>query len=53
MKLLLDANLSWRLVRLLKSEFDEIAHTSDCGFKDDAPDRDIWNYAGKNDFIIT
>jgi predicted nuclease of predicted toxin-antitoxin system len=52
MKLLLDANLSWRLVRLLKSEFKEIAHTTDCGFKEEAPDKDIWNYARKNGYAI-
>ncbi len=52
MKLLLDANLSWRLARLLKSEFEEITHTVDCGFKEDAPDIDIWNYARKNGFTI-
>ena len=39
-------------VRLLKSKFDEIAHITDCGFKDDAPDKDIWNYAGRNRYAL-
>jgi predicted nuclease of predicted toxin-antitoxin system len=52
MKLLLDANLSWRLARLLKNEFEEITHTTHCGFKEDAPDADIWDYSRKNGYAI-
>jgi predicted nuclease of predicted toxin-antitoxin system len=51
-KLLLDANLSWRLVGLLKSEFPEISHTIYNGFEVDAPDTSIWNFALKNGYNI-
>ena len=47
LKLLLDANLSWRLVAPLKGEFPEITHTIYNGFEVDARDVDIWAFAQK------
>ena len=37
-KLLVDANLSWRLVSLLKGEFDEIIHVINTGLQEDSSD---------------
>ena len=52
LKLLLDANLSWRLVARLKSEFPEITHTIYNGFEVYARDVDIWAFAQKNSYSI-
>jgi len=52
MKLLLDANISWRLVKTLKIEFPDISHVSEFGFKHPATDKEIWDYAKKNNSCI-
>jgi predicted nuclease of predicted toxin-antitoxin system len=52
MKLLLDANLSWRLVRLLKSEFPEITHITNKGLNESSSDIAIWEYARRNNYSI-
>lgn len=52
MKLLLDANLSWRLVRFLEPTFPEIRHVNKTGLSIPASDTAIWNWAKANDFII-
>jgi len=52
MRLLLDANLSWRLVSLLKGNFEEITHIIYTGFKEDASDTSIWNFARQNGYSI-
>jgi len=52
MKVLLDANISWKLVNTLASVFGECAHVDLIGFKVPAKDRDIWNYARENGYII-
>ncbi|HVK96522.1 MAG TPA: DUF5615 family PIN-like protein [Flavisolibacter sp.] len=52
MKLLLDANLSWRLAAKLKHHFEDSVHVDHIGLNDPAKDIEIWNYALANDFII-
>ena len=52
MKILLDANISWKLADILKPIFGECAHVDLIGLKTPAEDIDIWNYALKNGFII-
>jgi len=52
MKLLLDANLSWRLVKILKNEFEELIHVDILNLSKPAKDYEIWNHALKNDFAI-
>jgi predicted nuclease of predicted toxin-antitoxin system len=52
MKLLLDANISWKLINNLTPVFGECAHVDLIGIDVPAKDREIWNYAKKNDFII-
>ncbi|WP_375586286.1 DUF5615 family PIN-like protein [Cyclobacterium xiamenense] len=52
MKLLLDANMSWRLSRKLSSHFEDCIHVDSIGLEIPAKDLDIWKYALINDLII-
>jgi predicted nuclease of predicted toxin-antitoxin system len=52
MKLLLDANLSWRMVAVLKQQFDDCFHVDSIGVDVPARDSEIWDYARKNNLII-
>jgi len=52
MKLLLDANLSWRLIKHLENYFPETQHIKNIPLPYPASDNAIWNYALENDFVI-
>jgi predicted nuclease of predicted toxin-antitoxin system len=52
MKILLDANISWKLINKLTLVFGECNHVDLIGLPVPAEDKDIWNYALKNGFII-
>jgi predicted nuclease of predicted toxin-antitoxin system len=52
MKLLLDANISWRLSLKLKSYFEDCIHVDYTNLLQPARDIEIWNYAKTNDFVI-
>ena len=52
MKLLLDANISWRLCARLKSYFEDCVHVDHIELKVPAGDLEIWNYALKNKLTI-
>ena len=52
MKLLLDANVSWRLIVTLKSHFTDCLHVDQIGLNVPAADTSIWNYALKHELII-
>jgi predicted nuclease of predicted toxin-antitoxin system len=52
MKILLDANISWKLTKLLKPIFGECIHVDLIDLDVPAQDIDIWNYASKNEYII-
>lgn len=52
MKLLLDENLSWRMIKKLTPFFEEVIHVSDLKITQPADDISIWNYAKKNGFTI-
>lgn len=52
MKLLLDANISWRLVPKLKLHFEDCFHVDSIGLYVPAKDIDIWNYALRHVLII-
>lgn len=52
MKLLIDANLSWRLVNLIAPSFPETIHVSKTGLNEPAKDIEIWNWAKQNGFTI-
>ena len=51
MKLLLDQNLSRRLVGRLSNEYPGSGHVTEVGL-DIASDRAIWEYAGERDYVI-
>ena len=52
MKLLLDENLSWRLVKKLTPFFTLVSHVSALKTEQPATDITIWNYAKANGFTI-
>ena len=52
MKLLLDANISWRLVANLKNYFADCQHVDHIGLTSSPTDKEIWDYAFTNQFII-
>ena len=52
MKILLGANISWKLINRLKPVFGEWAHVDLIGLDAPAVDIDIWNYALDNGYII-
>jgi predicted nuclease of predicted toxin-antitoxin system len=52
MKIPLDANLSWKLVNKLTPVFSECVHVDYIGLPVPVEDKDIWNYALKNNFTI-
>lgn len=52
MKLLLDANVSWRLTNRFKSHFEKCDHVDFIGLPVPAKDIEIWNYALANEYII-
>ena len=51
MKLLLDQNLSGRLIGMLAAEYPDTEHVLLIGMAKDE-DTDIWNFAAKNGFAI-
>lgn len=52
MKLLFDANLSWRLTNLLKKDYPQSLHVSRTGLKQPARDVEIWNYALRHQLTV-
>jgi len=52
MKILLDANISWKLINILAPIFGECAHVDLAGLKVPAKDISIWNYALENGYTI-
>ncbi|WP_461255191.1 DUF5615 family PIN-like protein [Treponema sp. R80B11-R83G3] len=52
MKLLLDANLSWRLTSVLSEYFGECVHVNKTELPKPVKDTEIWNYAAANGYTI-
>ena len=52
MKLLIDANLSWRLAPKIWDVFPGSIHINRCGLPLPPDDATIWDYARRNEFII-
>ena len=52
MKLLLDANISWRLCTSLAEQFGECFHVNRIGLAIPPSDTAIWNYARDNNCVI-
>ena len=52
MRLLLDANLSWRMIAVLKPHFDDCFHVNSIGLRMPPKDAEIWKYARNEGLII-
>lgn len=52
MKLLLDENLSWRLVKKLSNVFSKVIHVSSLPLNKPASDISIWNFAKSEGYTI-
>ncbi len=52
MKLLIDANLSYRLAKRVWHLFDEVLHVERTGLPIPAPDLDIWKWAKDHDYLL-
>ncbi len=52
MNLLLDANISWRMVVTLRTHFTSCFHVDNIGLAIPAKDADIWQFALANNLII-
>jgi predicted nuclease of predicted toxin-antitoxin system len=52
MKLLLDANISWRLAKLLQEKGIDCIHVEQTDLSTPATDRSIWQFALAENFII-
>ena len=51
MKILVDQNISFRIVNKIIDHFPDCKHVSDCGLMD-AEDSSIWNYAKEKNYSI-
>jgi predicted nuclease of predicted toxin-antitoxin system len=51
-KLLFDANISFRIVRMLDDLFPDSTHTALVGFSGETADQIIWQFAKEYDFAI-
>ena len=51
-KLLLDANLSWRSVSVLKKYYNDCLHVDNTELQIPAKDTEIWDYARKHGMLI-
>ncbi len=52
MKLLFDANISWRILKFIKDDFPSCFHVKDIPLKQPVTDREIWDFAKENNFTI-
>jgi predicted nuclease of predicted toxin-antitoxin system len=52
MTILLDANISWRLVKNLSKHFRNVLHVRHTGLPDPAQDDQIWLWAKLNNAVI-
>lgn len=52
MKLLIDANISFKVAPKIRKHFETVIHVSDTGLTVPAKDIEIWQFAKENSFII-
>lgn len=52
MKLLLDENISYRIVKKIGNHVEDCLHINRSGLKMPATDIEIWEYAKQNDYMI-
>lgn len=48
MKLLLDANISWRIIKLIANDFLACSHANEIKVNQPAKDIEIWEFAKQN-----
>jgi predicted nuclease of predicted toxin-antitoxin system len=51
-KLLFDANISYRIKKKVDSYFGELLHVTDTNLPVPAKDSEIWEWAKKNNYLI-
>ena len=52
MKLLFDANISWRILKIIESDFSDCSHVNQIKVNQPAKDIEIWEFARQNNFTI-
>lgn len=52
MKFILDANISWPLIKLIEIDFVDVIHAKDIPISQPADDLSIWNFAKQNQYSI-
>lgn len=52
MKLLLDANISWRIIKLVENDFSDCLHAKDIKVNQPAKDIEIWEFSKQNNFTV-
>jgi predicted nuclease of predicted toxin-antitoxin system len=52
MKLLIDENISWRIVKPILEFYPDSIHVNKTNLEQPSKDTLIWEYAKKNNFII-
>ncbi|MES2795255.1 MAG: DUF5615 family PIN-like protein [Bacteroidota bacterium] len=52
MKLFIDENISYRILKKLINYFPESTHATKSGLKQPSKDTQIWNFSKKNNFTI-
>jgi len=52
MKLLLDANISWRIIKLIANDFLACSHANEIKVNQPAKNIEIWEFAKQNNFTI-
>jgi len=52
-KLLIDANISYRIKKNLYPVFEDVLHVTDLNLSQPAKDIEIWKWAKANQFLIT
>ncbi len=52
MKLLLDANISWRIIKLIENDFSNCFHANEIKVNQPAKDIEIWGFARQNNLTI-
>ena len=52
MRLILDANISWRIIQIIGPHFETCVHVEQTPLKSQAKDADIWNYAREHDLMV-
>ena len=52
MNLLFDANISWRIIKILREHFTTVSHANEINLSQPAKDIEIWNFCKNHNFII-